>query len=159
LRALGWNVAIAALWFVVYARSARQLFEFSVTHSWCPHLIARQAPLIMRCLEARQPEAKILDSSDGVFAFFLDVPAEPATALTATAAGHRVRMEHGLGAYYKALIQQGYTVNTVSGLCDSGHIPPILIEQHIDCRQGRSIPIQVNQLALPKPRGAQRGKK
>jgi hypothetical protein len=134
-----WKAVAASLWLVVYVQSTQRFVDFTSKYGWCPHLLHVQAPRITQCLKAREPDPKLLDSSDGVFAFFLDLPAQPGTGLTANAAGYRVIRAHGLATYYDSLIRDGYLVNAWSRLCDSGRVGASIVERPIDCRQHRAL--------------------
>jgi hypothetical protein len=135
------KVSVGAAWAFTYLAATYQLLEFSNEYRWCPHLLDEAAPHMRECLLEREGQPKLLDSSDGIFSYFLDLPAQPGTGLTANAAGFKVLKERGLGSYHAALVRDGYVITTWSRLCDSGRVHPRFIESRIECGKHRGLEI------------------
>jgi hypothetical protein len=146
-----WKGAITLLWLVLYVQSARELTTFAASHRWCPQLLAVRGAAITQCLKQRIARPRLLDASDGVFSFYVDLPAAPMSGLTANAASHRVRRDKGAGAYIGWLIRKGYTIHAWSGRCSSGRLRGKVVGSPIKC--GKHPDLNFWQLAVP-PRKA-----
>ncbi len=134
---------VATGWLFIYLGTTHRLLDFTERTRWCPHIIDQHATLITECISSQVERPKILDSSDGVFSYFLDFPSQPGTGLTANASGYQTIKQHGFAKYYDEIIRAGYTVNTWSGTCNSGFLPRKFIASTLDCGQSRTIRLSI----------------
>jgi hypothetical protein len=153
-RGLVWSLVGSIVWLVTAAPLARDFVTFTAAHRWCPHVLSAHGEALERCLRS-QGHTKLIDFSDGLFAYFLDVETQAGTGLTANAEGYRVRTSVGEKAYHALLIARGYSVAAWANKCYSGRVAPSFATRPVVCRQPRSV--HLSGLALPPPLPKARG--
>jgi hypothetical protein len=154
-RGVGWALVACIVWAVTALPLAGDFVTFTDTHRWCPHVLRAEGKKLERCLAARN-HTKLIDYSDGLFAFFLDVQAQSGTGLTANAEGHRLLAAAGRGAYHAMLIARGYSAAAWADTCYSGRIAPQLTSGPIACRQPGGVHLYGLALPAPKAKATQR---
>ncbi len=147
-RGLVWSLAGSIVWVATAAPLVADFVTFTAEHRWCPHVLSAHGDALERCLRSRG-HTKLIDFSDGLFAYFLDVETQAGTGLTANAEGYRVRTTVGPEAYHALLIARGYSVAAWASKCFSGRVAPPFATRPIACRQPRSV--HLYGLALPPP--------
>ena len=154
-RSIALAVVGSIVWIATAGPAIRDFVRFTEERRWCPHILREESEHLDRCLEfgARK---KIIDFSDGLFAYFLNVEAQPGLGLTANAVGHRMHAAMGLEAYQALMIAKGYKVGTWAQTCQSGRLPRQFATRVIRCGQSRRV--HLVELALPaaKPRVARK---
>jgi hypothetical protein len=106
----GLRRALAGIWVVLYLIASANAQHLTTRTSWAYDVWEKRA-LLREGILARRPEVRLIDFADGAFAYSLDLPSMPMTALATDRAGlEAVRQDR----YPRYCLSRGHDVAVLS---------------------------------------------